>query len=116
MRRLTAETRLHPAELILPLFVREGAAEPAPIGSMPGVSQHSLDSLKRVANDAAEAGVGGLMLFGVPETRDAVGSAATLSLLGIGAATTIRAALALMQGRKNGERLLKRAVPVAPVM
>jgi len=77
MRRLVAETRLHPAELILPLFVREGAAEPVPIGSMPGVSQHSLDSLKRVANEAAEAGVGGLMLFGVPETRDAVGSAAT---------------------------------------
>lgn len=76
-RRLTAETRLHPAELILPLFVREGATEPVPIGSMPGVSQHSLDSLKRVANEAAEAGVGGLMLFGVPETRDAVGSAAT---------------------------------------
>ncbi|MDR6972458.1 porphobilinogen synthase [Leifsonia shinshuensis] len=77
MRRLTAETRLHPAELILPLFVRESATEPVPIGSMPGVSQHSLDSLKRVANEAAEAGVGGLMLFGVPETRDAVGSAAT---------------------------------------
>jgi porphobilinogen synthase len=77
MRRLTAETRLHPAELILPVFVREGATEPIPIGSMPGVSQHSLDSLKRVANEAAEAGIGGLMLFGVPETRDAVGSAAT---------------------------------------
>ena len=77
MRRLVAETRLHPAELILPLFVREGATEPVPIGSMPGVSQHNLDSLKRVANEAAEAGVGGLMLFGVPETRDAVGSAAT---------------------------------------
>ncbi|GAA2053369.1 porphobilinogen synthase [Leifsonia soli] len=77
MRRLTAETRLHPAELILPLFVREGATEPVPIASMPGVSQHSLDSLRRVAAEAAEAGVGGLMLFGVPETRDAVGSGAT---------------------------------------
>lgn len=77
MRRLTAETRLHPAELILPLFVREGASEPVPIGSMPGVVQHSLDSLKRAANEAAEGGVGGLMLFGVPETRDAVGSGAT---------------------------------------
>ncbi|MFF9564188.1 porphobilinogen synthase [Leifsonia sp. NPDC014704] len=77
MRRLTAETRLHPAELILPLFVREGATEPVPISSMPGVSQHSLDSLKRVANEAAEAGVGGLMLFGVPEQRDAIGSGAT---------------------------------------
>ncbi|WP_020076078.1 porphobilinogen synthase [Cryocola sp. 340MFSha3.1] len=77
MRRLTAETRLHPAELILPLFVREGATEAVPIASMPGVSQHSLDSLKRVANEAAEAGVGGLMLFGVPEERDAIGSGAT---------------------------------------
>ncbi|MDN4613644.1 porphobilinogen synthase [Leifsonia sp. F6_8S_P_1B] len=77
MRRLTAETRLHPAELILPMFVREGASEPQPIASMPGVVQHSLDSLKRAATEAAEAGVGGVMLFGVPETRDAVGSAAT---------------------------------------
>ncbi|MFB9746021.1 porphobilinogen synthase [Leifsonia shinshuensis] len=77
LRRLTAETRLHPAELILPLFVREGASEPRPLGSMPGVMQHSLDSLKRAAAEAAEAGVGGVMLFGVPETRDAVGSAAT---------------------------------------
>jgi porphobilinogen synthase len=77
LRRLTAETRLHPAELILPLFVREGASEPQPIGSMPGVVQHSLDSLKRAAVEAAEAGVGGVMLFGVPETRDATGTAAT---------------------------------------
>ncbi|UAJ81353.1 porphobilinogen synthase [Leifsonia sp. ZF2019] len=77
LRRLTAETRLHPAELILPMFVREGTAEPLPIASMPGVQQHSIDSLKRAAVQAAEAGVGGVMLFGVPETRDAVGSAAT---------------------------------------
>ncbi|GAA0424614.1 porphobilinogen synthase [Leifsonia naganoensis] len=77
LRRLTAETRLHPAELILPMFVREGTSEPVPIGSMPGVQQHSIDSLKRAAVEAAEAGVGGVMLFGVPEMRDAVGSAAT---------------------------------------
>ena len=77
MRRLTAETRLHPAELILPLFVREGASEPQPIASMPGVAQHSLDSLKRAAVEAAEAGVGGVMLFGVPRARDAFGTAAT---------------------------------------
>jgi len=77
LRRLTAETRLHPAELILPMFVREGASQPVPIASMPGVQQHSIDSLKRAATAAAEAGVGGVMLFGVPETRDAVGSAAT---------------------------------------
>ncbi|MEY9951996.1 porphobilinogen synthase [Leifsonia sp. EB34] len=77
LRRLTAETRLHPAELILPLFVREGASEPRPLASMPGVAQHSLDSLKRAAVEAAEAGVGGVMLFGIPENRDAIGSAAT---------------------------------------
>jgi porphobilinogen synthase len=77
MRRLTAETRLHPAELILPVFVREGISEPQPIASMPGVVQHTIDSLKAAANEAAEAGIGGVMLFGVPEARDAVGSGAT---------------------------------------
>ncbi|HEV7184120.1 MAG TPA: porphobilinogen synthase [Leifsonia sp.] len=77
LRRLTAETRLHPSELILPLFVREGTPEALPIQSMPGVVQHSLDSLKRAVAEAAEAGVGGVMLFGVPESRDAVGSGAT---------------------------------------
>ena len=76
MRRLTAETRLHAADLVLPLFVREGIAEPQAISSMPGVHQHTLDSLRRAVADAAEAGVGGVMLFGVPEVRDAVGSAA----------------------------------------
>jgi porphobilinogen synthase len=76
VRRLVSETRLHPADLILPMFVREGAAEPLPIGSMPGVVQHSLDSLEKAAVEAVEAGVGGLMLFGVPSTRDAVGSGA----------------------------------------
>jgi porphobilinogen synthase len=77
MRRLVAETRLHPAELILPMFVREGVSEPVPITSMPGVVNHSLDSLRRAAVEAAEAGVGGLMLFGIPEHKDAIGSGAT---------------------------------------
>ncbi|CAN5413418.1 porphobilinogen synthase [soil metagenome] len=77
MRRLVAETRLHPAELILPMFVREGLTEPVPISSMPGVVQHSLDSLKKAITEAAAAGVGGVMLFGVPEHKDAVGSGAT---------------------------------------
>lgn len=77
MRRLVAETRLHAADLVLPMFVKEGLDEPAPIASMPGVAQHSMDSLRRAAVEAAEAGVGGLMLFGVPATRDAVGSCAT---------------------------------------
>ena len=76
VRRLVAQTRLHPAELILPMFVREGAAGPVPIGSMPGVVQHSLESLEKAAVEAVQAGVGGLMLFGVPSTRDATGSGA----------------------------------------
>ncbi|MFC7401994.1 porphobilinogen synthase [Citricoccus sp. GCM10030269] len=75
MRRLVAEIRVHPADLILPVFVKEGADEPVPLQSMPGVVQHTRDSLKRAAAEAAELGLGGIMLFGVPETRDAVGSA-----------------------------------------
>ena len=77
MRRLVAETRLHPAELILPMFVREGTSEALPISSMPGVVQHSLDSMRRAIAEAAELGIGGIMLFGVPEHKDAVGSGAT---------------------------------------
>jgi porphobilinogen synthase len=77
MRRLVAETRLHPAELILPIFVREAIAEPIPISSMPGVVQHSLDSMRRAITEAAELGLGGVMLFGVPENKDAEGSGAS---------------------------------------
>jgi len=76
MRDLVRETSLEPRQLVLPMFVREGLTEPAAIGSMPGVMQHSLDSLRRAAVEAAEAGIGGVMLFGVPEVRDANGSAA----------------------------------------
>ncbi|GAA2198262.1 porphobilinogen synthase [Sinomonas flava] len=75
LRRLVAETRLHPAELILPAFVREGLTEPQPIQAMPGVVQHTTDTLRRAAAEAAELGLGGIMLFGVPEERDAEGSA-----------------------------------------
>jgi len=77
MRRLVAETRLHPADLVLPMFVREGIDEPVAIGSMPGVVHHSLDSLKGALAEAAEAGIGGVMLFGVPLEKDATGSGAT---------------------------------------
>jgi porphobilinogen synthase len=77
MRRLVAETRLHPADLVLPMFVREGITEPEAIGSMPGVVHHSLDSLQRAVEAAAEAGIGGVMLFGVPLEKDAIGSGAT---------------------------------------
>jgi porphobilinogen synthase len=76
MRRLVAETRLHPAELVLPVFVREGITEPVPIRSMPGVVQHTLDTLVEVAREAADAGLGGLMIFGVPTAKDSRGSGA----------------------------------------
>jgi len=76
MRRMVAETRVAPSQLILPVFVREGALEPVPISSMPGVVQHTRDSLKQVAHEAVSAGLGGIMLFGIPEAKDAVGSGA----------------------------------------
>ena len=76
LRRLVTETRLHRGQLILPVFVREDAAEPVPIGSMPGVVQHSRESLKQTASEAVAAGLGGIMLFGVPTTKDAEGSGA----------------------------------------
>ncbi len=76
MRRLVAETSVEPRHLVLPMFVREGAAEPLPIGSMPGVVQHNRDPLRKAAVEAVEAGVGGLMLFGIPEHKDARGSGA----------------------------------------
>jgi porphobilinogen synthase len=75
MRRLVAETDLRPRHLVLPLFVKEGATEPVPISSMPGVVQHSRESLRKAAVEAVAAGVGGLMVFGVPERKDATGSA-----------------------------------------
>ena len=76
IRRLVAETRLHPAELVLPVFVREGITEPVAISAMPGVVQHTVESLVAEAERAAEAGLGGIMLFGVPEHKDGVGSGA----------------------------------------
>jgi porphobilinogen synthase len=76
MRRLVAQTRLHPADLVLPVFVREGIGEPRAISAMPGVVQHTLGSLVDVAREAADAGLGGIMVFGVPEAKDAVGSGA----------------------------------------
>ncbi len=78
MRRLVAETTLAPRQLVLPMFVADGIDEPKPISSMPGVVQHTLASLRAAAAEAVEAGVGGLMLFGVPraEDKDATGSGA----------------------------------------
>ncbi|GAA2445290.1 porphobilinogen synthase [Actinomadura vinacea] len=75
LRRMVAQTRLSPADLVLPMFVKEGIGEPHPIPSMPGVHQHTRESLRKAAHDAVEAGVGGLLLFGVPAVKDGVGSA-----------------------------------------
>src|SRR5262245_4447636 len=70
LRRLTSDVHVAPADLILPMFVREGIAAPVPVSSMPGVVQHSLDSLVKAAVDAVDAGVGGLMIYGVPTIKD----------------------------------------------
>ncbi|MBD2895654.1 porphobilinogen synthase [Spirillospora sp. NPDC000708] len=76
LRRMVAETRLAPADLVLPMFVKEGISEPQPVASMPGVVQHTRDSLRKAAHEAAEAGVGGLILFGIPAVKDGAGSGA----------------------------------------
>ncbi|RBP63160.1 porphobilinogen synthase [Brevibacterium sanguinis] len=76
LRRLVSEVRLHPADLILPMFVKETLAEPAPLTGMPGVVQHTLDSLLTAAEEAVAAGVGGIMLFGIPAHKDEIGSQA----------------------------------------
>ncbi|TDD63104.1 porphobilinogen synthase [Kribbella antibiotica] len=76
MRRLVAETTLEPRQLILPMFIREGAREPIAISSMPGVYQHTRDTARKAVAEAAQLGLGGVMLFGVPEEKDEVGSGA----------------------------------------
>jgi len=77
VRRLATETRVHPGDLVLPLFVKEGLTAARPIASMPGVVQHSRASLRAAVEAAADAGLAGVMLFGVPLVRDATGSGAT---------------------------------------
>jgi len=77
LRRLVAEASVEPRQLVLPVFVREGLTEPRPISSMPGVVQHTLASLAKAAVEAAELGLGGVMLFGIPATKDSRGSGAT---------------------------------------
>jgi porphobilinogen synthase len=76
LRRLVADIQVDPSDLVLPMFVREGSPEPVVIGAMPGVVQHSLESLRKAAVEAVEAGVGGLMIFGIPLHKDATGSGA----------------------------------------
>ncbi len=74
LRSAFAETRLHPAALVLPVFVKQGLTAPEPIGSMPGVSQHTPESVAALAKEAADLGVGGMILFGIPTAKDAQGS------------------------------------------
>jgi porphobilinogen synthase len=76
LRRLVADVRVAPADLVLPVFVKEGLSEAAPISSMPGVVQHTRESLKKAVHEAAAAGVGGVILFGIPTVKDARGSGA----------------------------------------
>ena len=76
MRALVRETHVDPAKLIWPVFVRDDIDEPREIDAMPGQYQHTIDSLRRAAAEAAEAGVGAIDLFGVPAHRDAIGSQA----------------------------------------
>ena len=78
MRQLVAETRVHPRQLILPVFVRDGIDSPQAISSMPGQFQHTLDSIRALAAECAQADIGGIDLFGVPrdEDKDARGSVA----------------------------------------
>ena len=76
LRRLVAETSVRPGDLVLPVFVKEGLSDPQPIGSMPGVVQHTRDSLRKAAAEAAGAGVGGIIVFGIPRAKDGRGSAA----------------------------------------
>src|ERR1700722_18235461 len=70
LRAMVAETGLRPAELVLPVFIKEGLADPQPIGSMPGVVQHTRESLRKAAAEAAEAGVGGIIVSGIPADND----------------------------------------------
>jgi porphobilinogen synthase len=76
LRRLVHETSLRPSQLVLPLFVRSGKDVRLPVDSMPGVDQTSVDQLLRDAHDAASRGVGGVLLFGIPDSKDATGSEA----------------------------------------
>ena len=76
LRRMVAETSVEARQLVLPLFVREGIDDPHPIASMPGVVQHTRDSLRKAVSEAADLGLGGVMLFGIPELKDATGSRA----------------------------------------
>jgi porphobilinogen synthase len=100
LRAMVAGVRLHPADLVLPMFVKEGIAEPQPVSSMPGVVQHTRDSLRKAAVEAVRAGVGGVILFGIPAVKDARGSAAD------DPAGIVQLALADLAGEVGGDTVL----------
>ncbi len=77
IRRMLAEARLDAGDLVLPVFVKEGLSEPAPIGSLPGVFQHTLGSARKLARRALESGLAGVLIFGVPTRRDPMGIGAS---------------------------------------
>ena len=77
LRSLVSEHRVHPSDLVWPLFVKEGLPEPREISSLPGVMQHTRESVRKAAVEAAQLGLGGIMLFAIPKNRDAIGSEAT---------------------------------------
>ncbi len=74
LREMVAETHIDPRQLILPVFVKEGIDSPQPISSLPGVWQHTLESMEKLVREAVSAGLGGVMIFGVPSVRDPEGS------------------------------------------
>jgi porphobilinogen synthase len=76
LRDLVAETRLDPRHVVAPLFVREGIDAPQPIGSLPGVVQHTRETLLKEAHELADLGVGALLVFGIPLIKDSIGSQA----------------------------------------
>jgi porphobilinogen synthase len=76
LRRLVSDVEVSPSDLVLPLFVKEGIDAPQPIASMPGVVQHTRDSVRKAVVEAVQAGVGGVILFGIPAVKDARGSGA----------------------------------------
>src|SRR6202050_1012533 len=76
LRAMVAETALRPAELVLPVFIKEGLIDPQPISSMPGVLQHTRESLRKAASAAVEAGVGGVIVFRIPAGKGGGGGGA----------------------------------------
>ena len=102
MRRLVAQTRLHPADLVLPVFVRDGIEDPQPVSSMPGVLQHTPDSLVAAAREAVDLGVGGIMVFGVPQDADKDGTGSC----GLRADGVLNAALRRLRDELGDETVL----------